>query len=118
MRLAATLALLISTVSLQLQAQQIVIEAEMKPPVVIHKTEPAYTEDARNAKVEGAVTLWAEIRTDGKPYAIRVTKGLGYGLNQSAIKCLSEWRYRPGTANGIPVTVPATMEIFFSLNPK
>jgi len=117
MRLAAALALLISTVTLQLQAQ-IIIEAEMKPPVIIHKTQPVYTEDAHKAKVEGAVTLWVEIRTDGKPYAIHVTKGLGYGLNESAIKCLSEWRYRPGTANGIPVTVPATIEIFFSLNPR
>jgi protein TonB len=118
MGLAATVALLISTVTLQLQAQTTIIEAEMKPPVVVRKTEPAYTEDARKAKVEGAVTLWAEIRTDGKPYAIRVTKGLGYGLDESAINCLSEWRYRPGTANGIPVTVPATIEIFFSLDSK
>jgi protein TonB len=118
MKLAAALALLISMVTLQLKAQTTIIEAEMKPPVVVRKTEPTYTEDARKAKVEGAVTLWAEIRTDGKPYVIRVTKGLGYGLNESAIKCLSEWRYRPGTANGIPVTVPATIEIFFSLDSK
>jgi protein TonB len=118
MRLAAALALLISMVTLQLQAQTIIADAEMKPPVVVHKTEPAYTEDARKAKVEGAVTLWAEIGTDGRAHDIRVIQGLEYGLNESATKCLSEWRYRPGTANGVPVTVPATIEIFFSLNSR
>jgi len=117
MKLAAVLAFLISMITFQLQAQ-VIMEAQMKPPIVAHKTEPAYTEDARNAKVEGAVTLRAEIGTDGKAHAIRVIQGLGYGLDESAAKCLSEWRYRPGTANGTPVTVPATIEFFFSLNSK
>jgi TonB family protein len=118
MRLAAAVALLISTVTLQLRAQTIIIEAEMNPPVVVRKTEPAYTEDARKAKADWAVILRANIGADGRPQAIRVIKGLGYGLDDSAVKCLSEWRYRPGTANGIPVMVPATIEIFFSLESK
>jgi TonB family protein len=105
MKLAASLAFLISMVP-QLQAQTTIMETEMKPPVIVLKTEPSYTEDARKAKAEGTVTLAAEIRTDGKAHAIRVIKGLGYGLNESAVECLSEWRYRPGTANGTPVTVP------------
>lgn len=117
MRLAAALAFLISMVTFQLQAQ-VIMEAEMKPPVVAHKTEPAYTEDARKAKVEGTVTLRADIGIDGKAHAIHVIEGLGYGLNESAAKCLSEWRYRPGTANGVPVTVPATIEIFFTLDSR
>src|SRR5579864_3734896 len=106
MRFAAALMLLISTVMLQLQAQQTMIEAEMKPPVVVHKTEPAYTEDARKAKVEGAVVLRANIGADGRPHDIRVIKRLGYGLDDSAVECLSQWLYRPGTANGAPITVP------------
>jgi TonB family protein len=68
--------------------------------------------------VEGAVTLRAEIRTDGTAHDIRVIKGLGYGLDESAIECLSQWRFRPGTANGAAVTVLATIEILFSLNSK
>lgn len=85
MNLAVTLALMISVVSLQLQAQ-IIIEAEIKPPVVIHKTEPAYTEDARKAKAEGAVILRADIGADGRPHDIRVVKRLGYGLDESAVR--------------------------------
>jgi protein TonB len=118
MKFAAALAFLISIVTFQLLALQTIIEAEMKPPVVAHKTEPAYTEDARKAKVEGAVTLRADIGADGKPHDIRVIKRLGYGLDDQAVKCLSEWRYRPGTANGAPVTVPATIEILFTVDSR
>jgi hypothetical protein len=62
--------------------------------------------------------IGADIGIDGKAHAIRVIQGLGYGLNENAAKCLSEWRYRPGTANGVSVTVPAPIEIFFSLDSK
>jgi protein TonB len=84
-----------------------------KLPVAVETPQPVYTEDARNAKVEGRVVLRVNIGTDGLARDIEVVEGLGYGLDDSAVECTSHWRFRPGTANGVPITVPATILFFF-----
>jgi TonB family protein len=86
-----------------------------KPPVAVETSQPAYTEAARNAKLEGRVVLRVNIGTDGLAHDIEVVQSLGYGLDDSAVECASHWRFRPGTANGVPVTVPATILFFFKL---
>ena len=55
--------------------------------------DPAYTEEARKAKIKGTVILSAEIDEDGCARDISVAKSLGYGLDESAISALKIWRY-------------------------
>jgi len=86
-----------------------------RTPVVIEKTDPEYTEEARNAKVEGAVVLQVEIATDGRAGNIHVVKSLGYGLDEKAIECVRQWRFRPAVKHGTRVRVPATIEVAFHL---
>src|SRR5712692_5869913 len=84
-------------------------------PVVIEKTDPEYTEEARNAKVEGDIVLRVEIATDGLARNIHVVKSLGYGLDEKAIEGVRQWRFRPGVKHGTRMRVPATIEVVFRL---
>ena len=88
----------------------------VKAPTVIFQPLPLYTEDARKARVEGLVLLQAIIRKDGSVDSFKVIRGLGYGLDESAINTIAtKWRFKPGTLNGQPVDVQANIEVSFRL---
>jgi len=84
-------------------------------PVVLHRVDPEFSEEARKAKYQGTVVLTIEIGPDGKPHAIRIVSGLGLGLDEKAIEAVSQWRFKPATRNGRPVPAPATIEVNFRL---
>ena len=86
-------------------------------PIIIHKTQPQYTKKARDAKIEGAVRLLAVVGTDGVASDIKVDRGLGLGLDEKAVECLKEWRFKPATDHFVPVSAEATIEITFRLFP-
>ena len=85
------------------------------PPVLISKVEPQYTEEARKAKLQGAVVLWVEVTPDGRATNIKVQRSLGMGLDEKAIEAVKQWRFRPGMKDGKPVTMAATLEVSFRL---
>lgn len=89
-------------------------------PVVIHKTEPEYTEEARAAHYQGTVVLRVEVGPDGDAHNIKVIRSLGLGLDEKAIEAVSQWKFRPGMKDGVPVPVVAMIEVNFRLldNPK
>jgi periplasmic protein TonB len=72
-------------------------------PVVLHRVDPEFLEEARKAKHQGTVLLTIEVGEDGKPHGIRVVSGLGLGLDEKAIEAVSQWRFKPATRNGRPV---------------
>jgi TonB family protein len=84
-------------------------------PVLLVQTVPPYTIEARKARIEGIVVLQAIIRKDGTVDRIKVLKGLGYGLDESAINTIAAWRFKPGTLNGNPVDVITNIEVKFVL---
>ena len=88
---------------------------DVSPPTVLSRIEPVYSEEARKANLEGTVELSAIIRKDGSIEAVRVMRGLGLGLDESAIKALKSWRFRPGTKDGRPVDLRVSIEVKFSL---
>jgi protein TonB len=84
-------------------------------PVPIHKVEPEYSEEARKARANGVVVVYVEIGPDGKPYNLRVARGFGFGLDEKAMEAVSKWLFKPGTKNGKPVAVAASIEVSFHL---
>jgi protein TonB len=84
-------------------------------PVLLAKTEPAYSEDARKGRVQGMVVLLVEIDTNGRPRDIRVRQPLGFGLEERAIEAVAHWRFRPAYRNGKPVPCTAEVEVNFRL---
>ncbi len=85
------------------------------PPSILQKREPEYTKQARNAKIEGVVLLYIQVDPAGRARNIRVVKSLDPGLDRKAIEAVRSWLFRPGTKDGKPVTVEATIEVNFKL---
>jgi TonB family protein len=109
---ALLLVLVVPGVQSALRAQQ---ESEPKTtaPRLIHKVEPEYTAEAREAGLEGTVVLGVEVGTDGTAHDIRVTRSLGMGLDEKGVEAVRLWKFEPATRDGKPVAVKATIEINF-----
>lgn len=91
------------------------VGGNVKAPVVITRVEPAYTEIARKARVQGVVILEAIIDRDGRVTDVRVLKPLAMGLDQAAMDAVKQWRFRPGTMGGSPVPVIFNLTVNFRL---
>ncbi len=76
-----------------------------KMPTMQGECRGKYTEQARDAGVEGTVTLDLVVGADGKARDIKVVKGLGHGLDEAAIAALARCRFKPGLRNGDAVAV-------------
>ena len=87
------------------------------PPELIHRTSPQYTAEAMRAKIQGVSLLSGIVAVDGTLQDIRIARSLDgtFGLDQEAIKCVRQWRFRPGTRQGRPVPVYVTIEVAFNL---
>ena len=85
------------------------------PPKLVSYTYPAYTEEARDRKIEGVVTVEAAFDASGSATVFRVVRGLGYGLERNAVAVLNDWRFLPATRNGERVAVVAQVDVEFSL---
>jgi TonB family protein len=85
------------------------------PPKILEKTEPQYTDDAKDAKIEGAVQLTMVVGTDQRAHDIKVTKSLDLGLDASAIAAIQAWRFQPAMKDGKAVPVQARIEVNFHL---
>jgi len=84
-------------------------------PVVLYKTDPEYSEEARKAKYMGTVVLELVVDANGKPRDLHVTRSLGLGLDEKAIEAVEKWKFRPGQKDGHPVATHATIEVNFRL---
>lgn len=91
------------------------LTGNIAPPVKIYSPQPLYTEDARQAGVQGVVILEAVVDIDGKVRNVKVLKGLPMGLGQSAVDAVMTWRYEPAKLKGKSVPVYFTFTISFSL---
>ena len=77
---------------------------------------PTYTDEARQAKVQGNVTMQVLVGTDGRASQIRVVKGIGMGLDDRAIEAVRAWRFVPAQdASRHPISYWVTIEAVFRL---
>jgi TonB family protein len=84
-------------------------------PTVLSKVDPEYTKAAKDAGTEGTVVVNLEVHPDGRAHNLRIKRSLDPGLDQKALDAISQWRFKPGTKNGEPVKVKATIEVNFQL---
>lgn len=92
------------------------VGGDVKPPIVLARTDPQYTEVARKARVQGIVVLEAIIDRNGQVTDVRVLKGLPMGLSESAMEAVRKWRFKPGNLNGRPVPVIFNLTVNFRFN--
>jgi TonB family protein len=83
--------------------------------VILEKPNPVYTEEARKLGLEGEVLVEVVFPASGPVRIVRVSKGLGHGLDEAAISAAQRIRFKPATQSGQPVDFPATVHIEFQL---
>jgi len=88
---------------------------DIAPPVKVFGPQPGYTEEARQARIQGVVILQAIIDVLGNVTQVKVLKGLPEGLAESAVSTVQTWRFRPATLEGEPVPVYYNFTVNFSL---
>ena len=88
----------------------------LTPPQLDRSVQPRYTQDAMRRLVQGNVEMEILILTDGTVGNARVVKSLDSGLDQEALVAARYWRFIPGTLNGEPVPVLATLILSFKLH--
>jgi TonB family protein len=88
------------------------------PPRVLRDVKPQYTAEAMRQKIEGSVMLSCVVGTDGTVGDVRVLKSLDgvFGLDDEAVKAARQWRFTPGTKEGVPVPVLITIQLSFVLS--
>jgi TonB family protein len=85
-----------------------------KAPELLFSSAPIYPAMARQAHVEGQVTVEAVIDTTGKLTNITVVSGAPL-LQQAALDSLRTWKYQPGFLNDKPVPIKTSITVNFHL---
>jgi periplasmic protein TonB len=90
--------------------------AGMTTPSCMYCPDPQYTDEARNSKVQGIVTLEVLVGADGHAMQVRVTRGIGMGLEERTLQTVRGWRFAPARdAAHRPVNAWVTIEVLFRL---
>jgi TonB family protein len=84
-------------------------------PEVLSEPKPQYTEEARELKIQGEVTLQVKFGADGKVEVLRVVSRLGHGLDEQAERVAEQIRFKPAARNGQPVDHITFIHILFQL---
>jgi len=89
--------------------------AAVKPVEILYKPNPVYTQEARQAHVQGEVLLSVVFKASGDIEILRVVSGLGHGLDDAAVRAAQQIRFKPAQREGKSVDLPATLHIVFQL---
>jgi TonB family protein len=86
-------------------------------PKVVKKVDATYTQDAKDAHIEGSVVLSTVVLADGAVGDVKVTRSLDttYGLDSQAVDAMKQWQFEPGTKDGKAVAVRVAVEMKFTL---
>jgi TonB family protein len=87
---------------------------QTKQPQLLVSSAPIYPALARQAHVEGQVTIEAVIDTTGKLTNMTVISGAPL-LQKAAIDSLRTWKYQPGYLNEKPVPIKTLITVNFRL---
>jgi TonB family protein len=85
-------------------------------PTCAYCPNPDYTDPAREVKLNGTLLLEVTVSTEGRAIDSRVVRGLPFGLNESAIRTMHDWQFKPATREGQPVACRVIIEVAFRLN--
>ena len=84
-------------------------------PVPLYEVDAEFSEEARKAKFSGNVEIYLVVDEHGNPTHIRVTRGVGMGLDEKAIEAVRQYKFKPGMLNGKPVKVDMNIEVDFHI---
>jgi TonB family protein len=90
-------------------------QVHFSPPEVLSEPRPQYTQEARQLRIQGEITLKVRFGVDGKVEVLRVVSGLGHGLDQEAALVAEQIRFKPAVKDGQPTDHITYIHILFQL---
>jgi TonB family protein len=97
---------------LQLHPERTRVGANILSGSIGNLVEPVYPEAAKQAGIQGVVTLEVDISREGNVEAVRTLSGPSQ-LIQSAVDAVKQWRFRPTLLNGAPLPVVGIVNVSF-----
>jgi TonB family protein len=91
------------------------INPGLKPPALLFKVEPEYSDEARKAKYQGRVLLDVDLDASGDVSNVHVAQSLGLGLDEKAVEAVKRWKFRPAMKDGQPAPIRFQTEVIFQL---
>ena len=82
--------------------------------VAVNKVNPVYPVDAREAGLDGVVSVASLVCEHGRAVEARVIESIPM-LDRAALDAVRQWEFRPPLVHGKPVAVWMTIPIRFSL---
>ena len=95
--------------------QRVRVSSGVSTGLLIKKVTPNYPQLAKQARIQGAVVLQAEISKEGTIQNLQLISGHPM-LAPAAIEAVKQWRYKPYLLNGEPVAVETQVVVNFSLS--
>ncbi len=83
-------------------------------PKPVNVPQPAFTEAARAANVEGKVRVELTVDETGRVVEVRVLQGLGYGLDEAALAAARAATFEPALRCGKPTRATFTISMRFT----
>ena len=90
------------------------ISAGVSGGLLVHRVQPVYPPEARQARIQGTVILRAIIDKEGKIANLQLVSGPKQ-LAPAAIGAVQQWRYKPYLLMGDPVEVDTEIQVNFQL---
>ena len=85
-------------------------------PTLIYKPKPAYTDEARQAHIEGVITVHIRVLPTGQVEVLGLANKLGHGLDESATRAAEGTKFKPATdASGHPILWDGYVTVAFQL---
>jgi len=85
------------------------------PAEITFKPRPVYTDEGRQLKIEGEVLVEVVFSATGQIRVVKVVRGLGHGLDESAVRAAEKIQFKPALRDGRPADFEAVLHIVFQL---
>lgn len=84
-------------------------------PRLLSSESPKFTEFSKRFRVDDSVNIAILIETDGRVKPLRITRRVGYGVDEKVFEAISRYRFYPATRDGKPVPFATSQGVRVSL---
>ncbi len=87
----------------------------VRAPVLVYQVDPEFSERARKKKISADLQVNLVVDAKGVPRDLVVANPVGYGLDEAAVKAVSQYRFKPALREGVAVPVYLTISVSFRI---
>ena len=82
-------------------------------PELLSSVDPLYPDNARDRNIQGECLVGLTVGADGTPKNVHILKSLSPETDAAALEAVRQYRFKPATRNGQPVTAKIAVQLGF-----